>query len=52
MQKMIETSQYNIEVMHFADILRIFLIHEHGGMWIDANSFFLGDLSWMTRLER
>jgi len=37
--------------MHFADVLRILLIYEHGGMWIDANSFLLGELNWINQLN-
>jgi hypothetical protein len=27
------------------------LLIEHGGMWLDANSFFLGNLSWIDNLS-
>ena len=29
-----------------ADILRLMLMIEHGGMWMDARTYFLRDLSW------
>ena len=29
-----------------ADLIRIQLMLEHGGMWMDANSYFTRDLEW------
>lgn len=37
-------------LQQMADVLRAFLLLDHGGVWIDANSFFLGELSWIDRL--
>lgn len=33
-----------------ADVLRAMLMYEHGGVWIDAGSFFVQNLSWIDRL--
>jgi mannosyltransferase OCH1-like enzyme len=30
-----------------ADIIRLLLILKYGGLWLDINSYFLGDLSWV-----
>ena len=29
----------NIEIVHMADVLRVFLLSEHGGIWLDATVF-------------
>ena len=34
-----------------ADILRMMLLEKYGGMWMDANSVFAGDLSWVDNLR-
>lgn len=33
-----------------ADLIRLFILQEHGGVWIDANSILLEDMSWITNL--
>lgn len=35
-----------------ADILRMLLLDKYGGMWMDANSVFTNDLSWVDRLTQ
>lgn len=34
-----------------ADIIRMMLLLHYGGMWIDTNSFFIQDLSWLDTLK-
>jgi mannosyltransferase OCH1-like enzyme len=31
-----------------ADLIRLLLILKYGGLWIDINSYILGDLSWVS----
>lgn len=40
-------SNHKIGKQNWADLMRLFLIYENGGMWIDTNSFFLGNFSWL-----
>lgn len=30
-----------------ADLIRMMLLYKYGGMWMDANTFFLRDLTWV-----
>ncbi len=34
----------DIEIVHLADILRVFLLCQHGGIWLDATVFLSDDL--------
>lgn len=34
-----------------ADIIRMSLLLKYGGMWVDANSFFIEDFSWLDSLK-
>lgn len=34
----------HIEIVHLADILRVFLLCQHGGIWLDATVFLSDDL--------
>lgn len=34
----------DIEIVHLADILRVFLLCQHGGVWLDATVFLSDDL--------
>jgi len=33
-----------------SDLLRSFLMYEHGGMYLDANSYFTRDFGWTSKL--
>lgn len=33
-----------------SDIIRAFLMLDQGGLWVDANTIFLGKLDWVNRL--
>lgn len=35
-----------------ADLHRLFLLHDNGGMWVDISSVFFRDLSWVESLEQ
>lgn len=48
---MIETSQNHISIQNHVDIFRLFLLYENGGMWLDTNSFFVSDLSWIEHID-
>jgi len=30
-----------------ADLIRMMLLYKYGGMWMDANTFFVRDLAWV-----
>jgi len=32
--------------------MRLTLLYENGGMWLDTNSFFIGNLSWINNLDK
>jgi hypothetical protein len=32
--------------------MRLFLIYENGGMWVDTNTFFLGNFSWIENIAK
>ena len=40
-------SVHPLQLQHKADLVRLFLIYEQGGMWVDTNSVFLGPLTWI-----
>lgn len=46
-----DNSRYSLGRQNFADLIRLFLVHDNGGMWLDTNSFFLGDFSWIDHLD-
>lgn len=31
-----------------ADLIRMMLLFKYGGMWMDANTFLVRDLSWVN----
>jgi len=35
-----------------SDIVRMMLLDKYGGMWMDANSVFTRDLSWVDQLHK
>ena len=37
---------------HFADMLRIYLLREHGGIWMDATIFLRANLDWVHSLQQ
>ena len=51
MNKMITNKFHKLMVPHYADIYRLFLLYENGGMWIDANSFFMDAFNWIEKLD-
>jgi len=44
---MYNTSKHELRYQNRADLIRLFLLYENGGMWLDTNSFFFGDFSWI-----
>jgi hypothetical protein len=36
-----------VNVQFKADVVRLLLLEQYGGMWMDANSFLLYPLSWI-----
>lgn len=40
----------NISLAHKADIIRLKLLYEYGGIWIDTSTIFYKDLSWLNEL--
>ena len=49
---MIQTKNWKLDNPHKADLLRLHVIYENGGMWIDASSIFLNDFSWIENLDQ
>jgi hypothetical protein len=49
---MYATSKHKIWKQNWADLMRLFLIYENGGMWVDTNSFFLGNFSWIENIAK
>ena len=49
---MIGTKNWIIGPAQRADLLRLHLLYENGGMWIDANTVFLNDFSWIENLDK
>ena len=47
MNRMLTESKHHLGMANRADIIRLFLLSEHGGMWLDTNSFLLGTLDWV-----
>lgn len=45
-------SEHKISKQNWADLMRLFLVFENGGMWIDTNSFFLGNFSWLDNIKQ
>lgn len=45
-------SEHKISKQNWADLMRLFLVYENGGMWIDTNSFFLGNFSWLDNIGK
>ena len=37
--------------MHRADLIRYQLMRQHGGMWIDADTYFVQPLNWTQHLR-
>ena len=33
-----------------ADIIRLLLLKENGGMWVDSSTFFIDKLNWIDRI--
>ncbi len=52
LDKMYTHSKHIIGRQNWADLMRLFLIHQNGGMWIDTNSFFLGNFSWIENITK
>lgn len=48
---LIAHSKEEITVVKKADILRLFLIKEHGGVWMDINTMLIGDMKWLEQIE-
>lgn len=40
----------NISLAHKADIIRLKLLYDYGGIWIDTSTIFYKDLSWLNEL--
>jgi hypothetical protein len=38
-------------VQALADLYRIFILHDNGGMWLDITSILLRDLSWVDNIQ-
>ena len=34
-----------------ADIIRLLLLKENGGMWVDSSTFFIDNLNWIDRIN-
>jgi hypothetical protein len=34
-----------------ADIIRLYLLKENGGMWIDSSTFFIEELRWVNQIR-
>ena len=49
---MYRTSEHKISKQNWADLMRLFLVYENGGMWLDTNSFFLGDFQWLDDIAQ
>ena len=51
MQRMWDSSKHHLIPQNRADMIRLFLLAERGGMWLDTNSFLLGKLSWVEHID-
>lgn len=49
---MMASKTINLQRQSRADILRLHLIYENGGMWLDTNSIFLNDFSWIENIDK
>lgn len=52
LDKMYTQSKHKLERQNWADLMRLFLIYENGGMWVDTNSFFLGNFTWIENIAK
>ena len=52
LDRMYRTSEHKISKQNWADLMRLFLVYENGGMWLDTNSFFLGDFQWLDDIAQ
>lgn len=50
LDRIYRSSVHKIGKQNWADLMRLFLVYENGGMWLDTNSFFLGNFSWLDDL--
>ena len=46
------SNKYKLQTQNEADIMRLFLIYENGGMWVDTNTVLLRDLKWVEFLNK
>jgi len=52
MKNMEKGSLHFLQPQNRADILRLVLMYENGGMWLDSNSFFINDFSWIENIQK
>jgi mannosyltransferase OCH1-like enzyme len=46
----IRDKRSDLLIQALADIYRIFILHDNGGMWLDITSVLLHDLSWVENI--
>jgi hypothetical protein len=45
------TENIDVPLPNLSDIIRTFLLHDNGGMWVDATTLFVRDLGWIERIK-
>lgn len=49
---MFRNSRWGLGVPQKTDIIRLHLLYENGGVWVDANCVWLNDFSWIDKLDK
>lgn len=45
-------SKASLTQASLSDFYRLLVLYDHGGVWMDANSFFVRDLSWIEQIDQ